>query len=293
MTSDAATLSRLGPAGRAEDSRRPTVVVQPRQGLFQLELRDIWRYRELLFFLVWRDVKVRYKQTVLGATWVALQPLAMMAIFTIVFRRFASVPSDGFPYPIFAFVALIPWMYFSQVITLSGPSLVSNGSLITKVYFPRLIVPLATTITPLIDLVVGFTLLGGMMIWFGVAPNAGVLLLPLFLLLAMATALAVSLVLTALNVRYRDVGYTIPFIVQLWLYATPVAYPVSVVPEHWRPLYSLNPMVGVIEGFRWALLGHEGPDVSAMLVSAAAVSVLLVAALVYFKQMERTFADVL
>jgi len=293
MISETVALSRIGAPRRNEDSRRPTVVIEPSRGLFQLHLGDVWRYRELLFFLVWRDVKVRYKQTVLGATWVGLQPLAMMAIFTVVFRRFAAVPSDGFPYPLFAFTALLPWMYFSQVISLSGPSLVNNGSLITKVYFPRLIIPLATTMTPVVDLVVGFTLLAGLMLWFGVAPNAGVVFLPLFLLLAMMTALAVSLVLTALNVRYRDVGYTIPFIVQFWMYATPVAYPVSVVPEQWRLLYSLNPMVGVIEGFRWALLGHHRPDVAAMMVGAAAVAVLLVAALVFFKRMERTFADVL
>jgi lipopolysaccharide transport system permease protein len=273
-------------------TRRPTVVVEPHKGLLQLDLGEIWQYRGLLYLLVWRDVKVRYKQTVIGTAWVALQPLLMMVILTVVFGRLAGVPSDGRPYPVFAFAALLPWTYFSQVISLSGPSLVINSALITKVYFPRLIVPLATTITPIIDLGVAFVILVGLMLWYGMAPTWGVLLLPLFLLLALITALAVSLFLTALNVRYRDVGHTIPFVVQAWMYASPVAYPVSLVPEPWRLWYSLNPMVGVIEGFRWALLGSQTPDITAMVVSAVVMVVLLIASLVYFKQMERTFADV-
>jgi len=268
------------------------IIIQPRTRLFHLDLNAVWDYRELLFFLIWRDVKVRYKQTVIGAAWAILQPLMTMVIFTMVFGNFAKIPSDGLPYSIFAYTALLPWQYFAQAISHSSDSLVGSANLITKVYFPRLIVPLSAALAPLVDFAIAFIILLGMMVWFGIAPTWGVLVLPLFLLLALVTALAVGLWLSALNVKYRDVRYTIPFLVQFWLYASPVAYPVSLVPEQWRLLYSLNPMAGVIEGFRWALLGKASPDFGVMVVSTVVVLILLFGGLVYFTRMERIFADV-
>jgi lipopolysaccharide transport system permease protein len=269
-----------------------TVLIQPSKGLFHLDLNVIWYYRELLYFLIWRDVKVRYKQTVIGAGWAILQPLMTMVIFSVVFGSFARIPSDGLPYPIFTFAALLPWIFFAQAIGRSGISLVGSANLISKIYFPRLIIPLSAAVAPLVDLAFAFVILLGMMAWFGVAPTWGVLALPLFLLLALVTALAAGLWLSALNVRYRDIGYTIPFLIQIWMYASPVAYPVSIVPERWRLLYSLNPMAGVIEGFRWALLGTGSLDIGVMVVSAVVVIMLLLSGLVYFRIAERTFADV-
>jgi lipopolysaccharide transport system permease protein len=272
-----------------EDS---AIIIQPGGGLFHLDLKAIWQYRELLYFLIWRDVKVRYKQTAIGAGWAIFQPLMTMIIFTVIFGNFAKIPSDDLPYPIFAYTALLPWNNFAQAISRSGVSLVGNANLISKVYFPRLIIPLSAAVAPLVDFAVSFVILLAMMAWFGIAPTSDVLALPLFLLLALATALAVGLWLSALDVRYRDVGYTIPFLVQIWMYASPVAYPVSLVPERWRLLYSLNPMAGVIEGFRWALLGKGHPDFGVMTASAVVVMALLLGGIVYFRQMERTFADV-
>jgi lipopolysaccharide transport system permease protein len=272
-----------------EDS---AIIIQPSGGLFHLDLKAIWHYRELLYFLIWRDVKVRYKQTAIGAGWAIFQPLMTMMIFTVIFGNFAKIPSDGLPYPIFAYTALLPWNNFAQAIGRSGVSLVGSANLISKVYFPRLIIPLSAAVAPLVDFAMAFVILLAMMAWFGIAPTWGVLALPLFLLLALSTALAVGLWLSALDVRYRDVGYTIPFMVQIWMYASPVAYPVSLVPERWRMLYSLNPMVGVIEGFRWALLGKGNPDFGVMTASAVVVMALLLGGIVYFRRMERTFADV-
>jgi lipopolysaccharide transport system permease protein len=269
-----------------------TVLIQPSKGLFHLDLNAIWYYRELLYFLIWRDVKVRYKQTVIGAGWAILQPLMTMVIFSVVFGSFAKIPSDGLPYPIFTFAALLPWNFFAQAIGRSGISLVGSANLISKIYFPRLIIPLSAAVAPLVDLAFAFVILLGMMAWFGVAPSWGVLALPLFLLLALGTALAAGLWLSALNVRYRDIGYTIPFLIQIWMYASPVAYPVSIVPERWHLLYSLNPMAGVIEGFRWALLGTGTPNIGVMVVSAVVVMMLMLSGLVYFRIAERTFADV-
>jgi lipopolysaccharide transport system permease protein len=270
----------------------PTVVVEPSRGLFHLDLGSVWQYRELVYFLVWRDIKVRYKQTALGAAWAILQPLMTMVIFSVIFGTFARIPSDGLPYPIFAYAALLPWNYFSQAMGLSSRSLVGHSGLITKVYFPRLIIPLSSTMIPALDMCFSFVPFLGLMIWFRVTPTRGVLALPLFLLLALITALAVGLWLSPLFVKYRDVGYTIPFLTQFWMYASPVVYPVSLVPERWRWLYSLNPMVGVIEGFRWALLGKASPDFRVMAVSAVVILALLLGGIVYFKRMERTFADV-
>jgi lipopolysaccharide transport system permease protein len=278
---------------RANVLKAPGILIEPKRRLLQLDLGAVWQYRELLYFLVWRDVKVRYKQTAIGAAWTILQPLMTMAIFTVIFGNFAKIPSDGLPYPVFAYTALLPWTYFAQAIGRSGSSLVGDTSLIKKVYFPRLIIPISAAIAPLVDFAVAFTLLLAMMGWYGIAPTWGLTALPFFLLQALATVLAVSLFLSALNVRYRDVGHAIPFLIQFWMYASPVAYPVSLVPSKWRPLYSVNPMVGIIEGFRWALLGKGSPDFRAMAVSAIVVLGLLVGGLVYFKRMERTFADVI
>ncbi len=283
----------LAGSGPVREMRAPSLVIEPRRGLFDLDLGAVWQYRELLYFLVWRNVKVRYKQTVIGAGWVIIQPLLTMMIFTVVFSYLAKIPSDGLPYPIFAYTALLPWTYFSQAVSRTGGGLVGNANLISKVYFPRLIIPLASVVTPLVDFLPSFVILLGLMVWFGIAPTWGVLALPLFLLLALMTALAAGLFLSALNVKYRDVGYIIPFLTQFWMYASPVIYPVSMVPERWRLLYSLNPMVGVIEGFRWAMLGKEGVDFGVMAVSGIVVVALLIAGVVYFKHMERTFADII
>lgn len=272
---------------------QPTLVIEPSKGLLRLDLQVLWRYRELLYFLVWRDVKVVYKQTLLGVTWAILQPLVTMLIFTLVFSRFAKIPSDGLPYPIFAYTALLPWNYFSQAISRTSLSLVGEANLISKIYFPRLIVPGSAIVAPLVDFAVAFLVLLGMMAWYGIAPNWTIVTAPFFLLLALMSALAVGLWLSALNVKYRDVRHTIPFLVQLWLFASPVVYPMSLVPENWRLLYSLNPMVGVIEGFRWALLGKQSPDFSAIALSTVVVGILLAGGLRYFKRTERTFADII
>ena len=272
---------------------RPVVLIQPRRGWLSFDLKAVYRYRELLYFLVWRDVLVRYKQAAIGVAWVVLQPLLTMVVFTIIFGQFAKLPSDGLPYPIFSFTALLPWNYFAQAISRSGISLVSNANLISKIYFPRLIVPISGALGPLVDFAISFIILLGMMVWYGIAPTWGVLALPFLTLLAVVTAVAVSLYLSALNVKYRDIGHAIPFLVQFWLYASPVVYSVNIIPQKWRLLYSLNPMVGVIEGYRWALLGKERPDYGVMAVGVVVASVLLLGGLVYFKRTERFFADII
>jgi lipopolysaccharide transport system permease protein len=271
----------------------PSIVIQPRKRLFDIDLKSVWQYQELLYFLIWREVKVRYKQTALGVAWAIFQPLLTMGIFTVIFGRFVKVPSEGLPYPIFAFAALLPWTFFSEAITRSSTSLVGDANLIRKVYFPRLIMPLASVTSPIVDFSFSFLVLLGMMAWFGIAPGWGMLALPIFLILALLTALSIGLWLSALNVRYRDVRYTVPFLTQLWMYASPVVYPLSLVPEKWRVVYGLNPMVGVIEGFRWGLLGKESPDLRVMAISAAVVTLLLIGGLVFFRRLERTFADVI
>jgi lipopolysaccharide transport system permease protein len=270
----------------------PTSCIEPSKGWAAPKLGELWHYRELLYFMAWRDIKVRYKQTILGAGWAVVQPLATMAIFTLIFGRMAKMPSDGLPYSVFAFTALLPWNYFSQALTRSSNSLVGNSGLISKVYFPRLIVPLSAVIAPLVDFAVAFLALVCLMIWFSIAPTWHWLLLPLFLSFAAMSALAVGLWLAALNVRYRDVGHTIPFLVQFWMFASPVAYPVSLVPERWRLLYSLNPMAGVIEGFRWCLLGNGTLDLKVLAVSAITVAMLGWGGILFFKRIEKTFADV-
>jgi homopolymeric O-antigen transport system permease protein len=283
MTTD--SLSQLS------DPPIPTTVVQPRRPFWHLELGHLWEYHELLFFLVWRDVKVRYKQTALGVAWAILQPLLATLIFSIFFGRLARMPSDGIPYPVFAFVALVPWQYFANALTESSNSLVASQNLIKKVYFPRLIIPMASVIAGLVDFCFAFMILIGMMFHYGIRPSGSIFLFPVFLLLAVATALAAGLWLSALNVQFRDVKHTIPFLVQFWFFATPVVYPSSIVPEKWRMWYGLNPMAGVVGGFRYAILGkgHPGPMIW---VSAAAVAVMLIGGMLYFRKMESTFADI-
>lgn len=274
------------------DNAKPVIWIRPSKGWVPFNLSDLWEYRELLYFLVWRDVKVRYKQTLLGAAWAILQPFLTMIVFSIFFGRLAGVPSDGIPYPIFVYTALLPWQLFTFALSESSNSLVSNERLITKVYFPRLVIPISAVLAGLVDFSIAFVVLIGMMLFFGIVPTIAILTLPFFILLSIATALAVGLWLSALNVQYRDVRYIVPFLTQFWLFATPIAYSSSLVPEPWRAWYGLNPMAGVVEGFRWALLGKTGGTASLLVVSTVIVVVLLVSGLAYFRRMERTFADV-
>ncbi len=270
----------------------PTLFIRPQTGWTSVGLKELWEYRELLYFLTWRDIKVRYKQTVLGAAWAIIQPFFMMVVFSLFFGYLARVPSDGIPYPVFAYCALLPWQLFAHALTESSNSLVANERLITKVYFPRLIVPISAVLGGLLDFAIAFVILILMMAYYGVRPTWAIVTLPAFLLLAIVTALGVGLWLSALNVKYRDVRYTISFLIQFWLFATPVAYSSSLVPARWRALYGLNPMAGVVEGFRWALLGKsEGPG-ALLAVSVAVVILILIGGLYYFRRMEAEFADV-
>lgn len=266
--------------------------IAPSRGWVSLKLGEIWEYRELLYFLIWRDIKVRYKQTALGAAWAIIQPLMTMFVFSVFFGGLAKIPSDGIPYPIFAFVALVPWTFFANGLNQASNSLVGSAHLITKVYFPRLIVPLASVLSSIVDFLIGFVVLIGMMFFYGIVPTVNALWLPLFLLLALVTALGVGLWLSALNVKYRDVRYLLGFVTQIWMFATPIAYPSSMLPEPWRTVYGLNPMAGVVEGFRWALLGSNGAPGPIIAVSATAASVILVTGAFYFRRMEKTFADI-
>jgi lipopolysaccharide transport system permease protein len=268
------------------------VIIKPSRGWFNLRLNDVWQYRELLYFLTWRDIKVRYKQTVLGAAWAIIQPFFTMVVFTLFFGKLAKIPSEGVPYPIFSYAGLLPWTFFAQAMNQSSDSLVGNANLITKVYFPRLVIPLSATLAPLVDFCIAFIVLIGMMFFYQIFPTSTLIWLPAFLLLAFATSLGVGLWLSALNVQYRDVRYTIPFLTQLWLFATPVIYPSGAVHGSWRIVLGLNPMTGVVEGFRWALLGiGEAPG--GMIYTSMGIALLLVfTGVIYFKRMERTFADV-
>jgi homopolymeric O-antigen transport system permease protein len=279
-----------------QTARQPAgevTVIVPGRHLFDLDLPAVWRHRELLYFLVWRDVRVRHKQTIVGIGWSILQPLLTMLVLTAVFGRFVGVPSEGWPYSVFVYSGLVPWTVFAQALTLASTTMLGDPSLITKVYFPRLVIPLAAVIRPLVDAVYSLVVLLAMVAWYDIVPGWRVLALPVFLLLAVAAALAVGLWLSALYVRYRDVGHVLPFLVQLWMFASPVAYPARLVPEGWRFVYGLNPMVGVVEGFRWALLGGPPPDPSTLLLATGMVLVGLVAGAVFFRRMERSFADVL
>ena len=255
-------------------------------------LAELWRYRELLYFFVWRDVKVRYKQTVLGAGWAIIQPVMSMIVFTIFFGRLAHVPSDGLPYPVFSMIGLVPWTYFATALSSSSLSVGGYTHVISKVYFPRLIIPLSSVIAPLVDFAIAFVILTGLLLWYRVVPGPAIVWLPAFMLLAVATAAAAGVWLSALNVRYRDVRYVVPFLTQLWMFATPVVYPASLVPGRWRFVYGLNPMAGVVEGFRWVLAG--GPPPGGLIgVSALVVIASLGAGLMYFRRLEGTFADVI
>lgn len=269
----------------------PVTRIEPPRGWFDLRLREVWQYRELLYFFILRDIKIRYKQTAIGITWVVLQPLMTMGVFTIFFGRLAKLPSQGLPYPVFYFAALVPWAYFSQALTGCTSIVVDNQNVITKVYFPRLILPFAAVCSGLLDFVIGLVVMFALTLWFGIHPPLTALLLPLIILLAMLTALGVGLWTSALNALYRDVRAVIPFVVQFWMLASPVAYPSSLVPLRWRWLYNLNPMAGVIDGFRWALTGQGQPPGIAMLASAAGVTVVLLGGLIFFQRMEGNVAD--
>jgi lipopolysaccharide transport system permease protein len=270
----------------------PVIVVKPSRGWVSLKLNELWHYRELLYFLTWRDIKVRYKQTVLGAAWAIIQPFFTMVVFSLFFGKLAKVPSDGIPYPIFAYAALVPWTFFANGLSQSSNSLVDNANMLKKVYFPRLVVPLSSVISGVVDFILAFTVLLGMMLFYGIYPTINVLWLPFLLLLTLATSLGVGLWLSAMNVQFRDVRYTVPFLTQFWLFATPIAYPSSLLSEPWRTLYGINPMVGVVEGFRWALLGTDTAPGPIILVSSLVGLALLVSGCFFFRRMEKTFADV-
>ncbi len=286
----------LPTSGEAADSvsndEEAFILIKPSKGPVSLRLGELWQYRELLFFFVWRDIKVRYKQTVLGASWAIIQPFFTMIVFSLFFGRLAEVPSDGVPYPIFSYAALVPWAFFANSITQGSNSLVASANMIKKIYFPRLAIPTASVLAGLVDFVLAFIVLLLLMLFYGMKPTINVLWLPLLLGLAIVTSLGVSLWLSAMNVLFRDVRYTVPFLVQVWLFATPIAYPSSLVPAPWRTLYALNPMVGVVEGFRWALLGTDTAPGPLIGVSAVVALLILISGLIYFRRMEKTFADV-
>jgi lipopolysaccharide transport system permease protein len=276
----------------AEIPNKPLITIEPQQGWASLELYDLWRYRELLFLLTWRDIKVRYAQTILGAAWAVIQPLLTMVIFSIIFGQLAKLPSDGIPYPIFTYTALLPWQLFAFSLTNSSQSLVGSQNLVSKVYFPRLVIPIASVLPGLVDFAISFLVLIGMLIYYQIPLTVRILSLPLFLLLAVISALAVGIWLSALNVKYRDIRYVVPFMTLFWQYATPVAYSASLIPEKWRLLYGLNPMTGVVEGFRWALLGNGQVD-GMIWISVSIIILLFIGGLIYFRRTEATFADVI
>lgn len=269
----------------------PTIIIRPSSGWVSLDLREVWRYRELLYFLTWRDIKVRYKQTVLGAAWAVIQPLFTMLVFTLFFGKLARMPSDGIPYPIFSYAALLPWTYFANALSGAGNSLVGSANLITKVYFPRIIVPGSAVLAGLLDYAIALVVLLGLMVWYGVLPGLGCLLFVPLTVLTCVFALGVGMWLAALNVQYRDVRYAIPFLIQLWMFATPIVYPLSVVPPQWRWAMALNPMAGLIEGFRASLLGRPIPWLPLGISGTLAIATLVTGAF-YFRRMEKTFADI-
>lgn len=276
----------------AEGERQTPVVIEPLKSWLYVDVRELWEYRELLYFFVWRDIKVRYKQTILGGLWAVLQPTVTMVVFSVFFGILAEVPSDNLPYPIFTYAALLPWQLFAYSLAASSQSLVMDQGLITKVYFPRLLVPLSAILVGLIDFMIAFCVLAGMLFYYDIHLTWAALTLPLFVLLTLLTALGVGVWSAALNVQYRDVRHIVPFLTQFWLFITPVAYPASLVPDQWRALYGLNPMVGVVEGFRWALLRQGQPIDTSIIISVVIVIVLLITGLFYFSHFEKTFADV-
>src|SRR5581483_5752454 len=274
-----------------EQESVPIVKIEPSRGWISLRLHELWEYRELLYFLVWRDIKVRYKQTVLGAAWALIQPLLTMLIFSLFFGRLAKVPSDGIPYPVFSMTALVPWTFFANGLSLAANSLITSSNLITKVYFPRLLIPLASVVSGIVDFALSFLLLMAMIFYYGIVPSSRMIWFPVFLFLSLVTCLGVGLWLSAMNVKFRDIRYVVPFVVQFWMFATPIAYPSSLLKEPWRTVYGLNPMVGVVEGFRWSLLNSTNPPGPAIGVSSLAAVVILISGAYYFRRMEKTFAD--
>ena len=274
------------------ESETPVLHIRPKRGWQPLDLKQLWQYRELMYFLSWRDIKVRYKQTALGAAWAMIQPFMTMVVFSIFFGNLAKMPSDGIPYPLFAYAALVPWTFFANSLTQASNSLVQNSNMLKKIYFPRLVMPISSVISGTVDFVFAFIVLVAMMLFYGILPTVNIVWLPFLMLLALGTALGVGLWLSALNVQYRDVRYVIPFLIQVWLFATPIAYPSSLLTEPWRTLYGLNPMVGVVEGFRWALLGTETAPGTEVVVSSLAAVIILVTGAFYFRRLEKTFADI-
>jgi lipopolysaccharide transport system permease protein len=274
----------------SEESRAVTYV-RPVRGWTSLQLKELWRYRELLYFFVWRDVKVRYRQTALGAGWAILQPLFTMVLFTVVFGRLAKIPSEGLPYPVFSYAGLVPWTLFANGLSHASNSLVGNPTLITKVYFPRLALPVAKVLAGLVDFALAFVMLLALMTYYHVTPTANTVWLPIFIILTMITALGLGLWLAAINVQYHDVQYVVPFLIQMWLFATPIAYPASLLPDAWQKVAAINPMYGVVASFRWALLGTEGAPASMILVSSLVSVLLLVSGAYYFRRVEKDFAD--
>ncbi len=269
----------------------PPIILRPSRGWSWINFRDIWAYRELIYFLTWRDLKVRYKQTALGAAWAVLQPVMQMVVFSLLFGRLAGLGSEGVPYPIFSYAALLPWGLFAKAIGDAGRSLVLNRSMITKVYFPRLVVPIASVLGGVVDFLIAFLVLIGLMVFYGISPTLAAWTLPFFVLLALITALGVGLWLSALHVIFRDVGYVLPFLTQFWFFITPIIYSAQEIPERWRLIYALNPMVGVVEGFRWALLGTASSPGPMLAVSSAISVLVLIGGMLYFRRMERLFAD--
>ena len=272
---------------------RPITLIRPSTGWFDLDLGAVWRYRELLFYLVWREVKIRYKQAALGVVWAVIQPLFTVLIFTTIFGIFARFPSDGLPYPLFALAAVLPWTYFAEALRRGATGLVADADLVRKIFFPRLIIPFAGVSSPLVDFFFGLIVLLGVMFWYGIVPGWSFLLLPGWIFITLCLALAIGLWLGPINVRYRDVMHTLPFITQVWMFATPIVYPLSMIPTKWQALYSVNPMVGIIEGFRWSLLGTGHPNLLAISISFTVIAVVLASGAVYFRKMERSFADVI
>ena len=279
---------------REEEEKNPKpwdIIISPPQGWAPLNLKELRGYHELLYFLIWRNLKVRYKQTVLGGAWAIIQPFLTMVVFSIFFGRLAGLSSEGLPYPIFAYAALVPWTFFANAVSQASNSLLDHERMITKIYFPRLLLPMASVLSGLLDFLIAFSILIGMMIWYGLMPTAAIWLVPFFVLMAALTALGVGIWLSALHVRYRDIRYVIPFLIQFWLFCTPIAYSSSLVPAKWQALYGLNPMTGVVEGFRWALLGLQPISVTMMIISLVIAVLVLIAGLYYFRRTEETFAD--
>jgi lipopolysaccharide transport system permease protein len=298
MQSKSGFLARLTFSGRNSadpplPSRHKKIIIEKRSGTINDQWSELWEYRELLYTFVERELKIRYKQTAIGVSWVVLQPMIAVVIFTVIFGQFAKIPSDGVWYPVFALTALLPWNFFSQAISRAGGALVSNANLVSKIYFPRILLPLSMVLAPLIDLALSLLLLFALLMYAGIPLTLKVLTLPAFVLVAMFASMGISLFLSAANVKYRDIGHAIPFLIQIWMFMSPIVYPVSLVPESWRWLYGLNPMAGVIEGFRWALLGQTAPDPMVIVESCLIFSIIFIVGLLYFKKMERQFADVI